>query len=60
MKQFENDGLRFAKFKARLRRVSPCTQEALANTISKTIDCLTASGALGFMRHGGFRLPDSS
>ena len=50
----------FAKFKARLRRSGPRTQNALDRTIADTIDCLTPSDARGFMRHCGYRLPDSS
>jgi hypothetical protein len=52
--------LGLAKFEARLRRVGPRAQEVVDDTISKTIGCLTANDALGFMRHCGFRLPASS
>jgi transposase len=52
--------LGFAKFKADLRRVGPRTQEALDCAITATIDCLTPGDARGFMRHCGYRLPDSS
>jgi transposase len=52
--------LGFAKFKARLRQLGPRSQDALDHAIRETIDCVTPSDALGFIRHCGYRLPDTS
>jgi transposase len=52
--------LAYAKFKALLRRERPRSQTALDETITRTIDCITPTDAAGFIRHCGYRPPDSS
>jgi transposase len=52
--------LAYAKFKGQLRRERPRSQPALAATITRTIDCITPIDAKSFIRHCGYRSPDSS
>jgi transposase len=46
----------FAKIKALLRRVGARTREALIEAIGQVLDEVTASDALGFFEHRGYRL----
>ena len=46
----------FAKIKALLRRVGARTREALIEAIAQALEEVTASDALGFFEHRGYRL----
>lgn len=46
----------FAKIKALLRRVGARTREALIEALGQALDEVTASDALGFFEHRGYRL----
>jgi transposase len=46
----------FAKIKALLRRVGARTREALIEAIGEALEEVTASDALGFFEHRGYRL----
>jgi transposase len=48
----------FAKIKALLRRVGARAHEALIEAIGQVLDEVTASDALGFFEHRGYRLLD--
>jgi transposase len=48
----------FAKIKALLRRVGARAHEALIEAIGQVLDEVTASDALGFFEHHGYRLLD--